>query len=301
MSPIAIVAAPSVLGLRPSGVQESAFSLLHTGLAERLGAQNVDVVPSHGYSDVRDPQDMVLNCDAIREYSSILGDVVARRLIEGQFLVVLGGDCSILLGTMLALRRRGRYGLVFFDGHSDFYSPETSPTGEAADMDLALVTGRGPTLLTNVEGLRPLVRDEDVVALGHRDAQEACGQGAPSLAKAQITSIDINMARTLGMAGSAAAALSVVTRETEGFWVHLDVDVLSDVEMPAVDYVMPGGLTFQELGEVLGPVVASPSAVGLQVTIFNPRLDPSGQLAVRLVKLLTTALRSRIANEQSPV
>ena len=61
---------------------------------------------------------------------------------------MLGGDCSILLGNLLALRRRGRYGLLFVDGHADFYHPEANPNGEAASMDLAFATGRGPEVLT---------------------------------------------------------------------------------------------------------------------------------------------------------
>lgn len=69
---------------------------------------------------------------------------------------MLGGDCSILLGNLLALRHRGRYGLFFIDGHADFYQPEASLTGEVADMDLAIASGRGPDVLTNIDGLKHL-------------------------------------------------------------------------------------------------------------------------------------------------
>jgi arginase len=85
---------------------------------------------------------------------------------------VLGGDCSILLGTMLALRRRGRYGLLYIDGDADFYQPEVNPLrGAASASDPAFATGRGPGVVTDIEGRRPLVRDEDVVVVfGCRDA-----------------------------------------------------------------------------------------------------------------------------------
>ena len=102
------------------------------------------------------------------------------------FPLVLGGDCSILIGCTLALRRQDRFGLFFIDGHADFYQPETSPTSEVADMDLAIVTGRGPEALTDIEGLRPLVRDEDVVAFGHRDAEERASYRSQELEKAAI-------------------------------------------------------------------------------------------------------------------
>ena len=115
-----------------------------------------------------------------------LADAVADVIGRGEFPILLGGDCSILLGSTLALRRRGRYGLLFIDGHADFYQPEANPNGEAASMDLAFATGHGPELLTNLEGLRPLVRDEDVVAFGFRDAQEQREYGSQPLPPAVL-------------------------------------------------------------------------------------------------------------------
>jgi len=75
---------------------------------------------------------------------------------------------AIVLGCLLALKRRGHYGLLFLDGHADFYQPEAEPNGEAASMDLALATSRGPAVITDLEGRRPLVREEDVVLRGGR-------------------------------------------------------------------------------------------------------------------------------------
>jgi len=62
----------------------------------------------------------------------------------GEFPIVRGGDCSIVLGCLLAIRRRGRHGLLFLDGHADFYQPEAEPSGEVASIDLALATAAGP-------------------------------------------------------------------------------------------------------------------------------------------------------------
>jgi arginase len=69
--------------------------------------------------------------------------------------------------------------------------------------------------------------------------------------------------------------------ELEGFWVHLDVDVLDDTLMPAVDHHHPGGLTWQEAVIVLRSVLQAPKVAGLDVTNFNPRLDPNRALAAR--------------------
>jgi hypothetical protein len=57
----------------------------------------------------------------------LLADQIEAILDNGEFPVVLGGDCSLLLGTALALRRRGRYGVLYIDGDADFYRPEVNP------------------------------------------------------------------------------------------------------------------------------------------------------------------------------
>ena len=65
-----------------------------------------------------------------------------------------------------SLKRRGRFGLLFIDGHADFYQPAANPNGEAASMDLAFATEYGPALLTDLEHRGPLVRPADTVAFG---------------------------------------------------------------------------------------------------------------------------------------
>src|SRR4029453_4318926 len=135
------------------------------------------------------PEATLRNPRGSAAYSVALGDVVERVIDMGEFPVVLGGDCSILLGCLLALRRRGRFGLLFLDGHGDFYQPEAEPDGEAASMELALVTGRGPVFVTDLEGRCPLVRDEDLAVLGRRDAEIAEAHGCQRIEDTAITVI----------------------------------------------------------------------------------------------------------------
>ena len=82
--------------------------------------------------------------------------------------------------------------------------------------------------------------------------------------------------------------------------MHLDVDVLDDALMPAVDYRHPGGLSWQEAAEILGGLLASDRARGLEVTIFNPRLDPGGGIARRLSDLLTSSVLRRPPGDEPP-
>ena len=287
----AIVEAPSHLGLRAEGVEALPNALLATGLAERLGARRAGRLAAPAYDPQIDPETRMLNPGGLRDYSPRLADAVGAVLDRGEFPIVLGGDCSILLGNALALRRRGRHGLLFLDGHADFYQPEAEPTGEAASMELALVTGRGPEIVTNLEGLRPLMGDEDVVVFGFRDAELSAAEGSQPLPPT-LRAIDLATVRERGVERAARDALAHLERKDgpAGFWIHLDADVLDDTIMPAVDYRLSDGLSWDELSGVLRAAVASARAVGLEITIFNPTLDPDGRIARRLVEALAAGL-----------
>ncbi|WP_119299936.1 arginase family protein [Dongia deserti] len=291
MPDFTIIEAPSHLGLRPGGVEHLPDALLNAGLARRLGARRHARLAVPPYDARRDLETNILNPARIRDFAIMLADIVGPVVARGSFPIVLGGDCSILLGNLLALRRSGRrYGLLFLDGHADFYQPEASPTGEAADMDLALSTGRGPALLTDIEGMRPLVRDADVAVLGPRDADQARQYGSQPLPP-KVFAQDLAEVRRIGAEEAARAAIEHLCRpEIDGFWIHLDVDVLDDAIMPAVGYRIPDGLSWEDLETILRAAMRSGRAAGINITIFEPPQDKDGSIARALVDSLARAL-----------
>lgn len=128
--PYAILEAPSTLGLATHGVERLPDQLLHLGLAERIHARHAERLAVPPKEPTPDPETGILNARAIAAWSPKLADAVEAVLTAGEFPVVLGGDCTIVLGSMLAFRRRGRYGLLFIDGNADFFQPEAEPNGE---------------------------------------------------------------------------------------------------------------------------------------------------------------------------
>ncbi len=282
MRPLALIDAPSGLGLRAAGVERLPEALHELSLLERVGGvESVDrvVVPA--------PREAagvagVLNAGRIRTFSIELAARVGTALDAGHFPLVLGGDCSILLGIALALRRRGRYGLAFLDGHADFYSPHAEQTGEVASMDLAIATGREPVELADIDGLRPYFREQDVAAVGVRDIKSALAEGSPDIRHTNVHVLDLEDLRRLGPREAALrTGSSFGTRGLAGYWVHLDADVLSDELMPAVDYRLADGLRADELTDLLAVLLASPMAAGLDVTVYNPSLDDDDLTAGR--------------------
>jgi arginase len=286
-----IIEAPSVLGLFPGGVERLPEALLEAGLADALGADHAGRVSARPYDSTRDPATGLRNPTGLRDYAHELADATGEVLNGGGIPIVLGGDCSILLGNLLALSRRGRFGLLFIDGHADFYQPAAEPHGEAASMDLALATGRGPSIVADLEGRGPLVLDDDVVQLGRRDAEEAEAAGSQRIEDTAITVIDLEAIRQRGPERAAHDALGRLRRpELAGVWIHLDCDVIDDAVMPAVDYRLPGGLSWDELETVIRVAIESGGVVGLEVTIFNPALDSDGHITRALVACLVRAL-----------
>lgn len=290
--PFAVLEAPSSLGLHAHGVERLPQALLNNGLADRLGAVHAGRVQAPRGDNQIDPETRTLNGQLIADWSPRLADAVGQVLDDGGFPIVLGGDCTILLGVLLALRRRGRYGLLFIDGHADFYDAFDNPDGEGASLELAFVTGRGPERLTNLEGLGPLVRDSDVVAFGFRDHEEQRQYRSPPVA-ADILSLDLPAIRRIGIAAAIAQATERLNRpELDGFVIHLDADSLPDELMPAVDAPVPGGgLTPDEVVAVLRAAIGTGRAVGLELTIYNPDRDPDGVAGRLFADIVAEGLR----------
>src|SRR5829696_5627295 len=299
MPQFAIIDAPSILGLRPTGVQYLPEALKAAGLMKKLKAEYEGRVLSLPYNPQRDKYTTLLNPDTIRAFSLQLAEKVISVLHKKQFPIVLGGDCSILIGNLLALKQMGssdssssRYGLFFIDGHADFYQPEASLTEEVADMDLAIVSGRGPDILTDIEGLKPLVLDQDVVVFGYRDGEQAASSGSQDVYETNMHVFDLKKVHTLGIAHAASLAIeNLMNNDLAGFWIHLDVDVLDDAIMPAVDYRLDGGgLSFSDMSELLKIILESGCAVGMNMTIFNPLLDVDGSITRRFVSSIVAGL-----------
>ena len=288
---VALIHAPTVLGLKPTGVETMPEALEAAGLADRLPVASRQVVQPPDQQEGWPKVDGIKNAQAVADYSVLLANAVQGAVELHHFPLVLGGDCSIVLGAMLGLKRLGAYGLFFMDGHADFYQPEASETGEVADMDLALATGRGPRILSDLEGRGPLVSDDHAVQFGQRDRRDTLNYGSRQISDTGIRVFELDEIRSLGLKPAVERALEIVgADELSGFWIHMDADVINDSDMPAVDYRLPGGMEFAQMSAVLRQLVVSGRVAGMSLSIFNPKLDKTGEIAGRLVQAVATGL-----------
>jgi arginase len=306
---IAVLDAPSNLGLRPPtatsvpGCGKAPGALRDQGLLARLGARDAGCLtpPRYDPGDWR-PGDGVCQADAVAWYTRRLADRIAAIVDGGEFPLVLGGDCAILLGAALAMRRMSArdelpYGLVYVDGHSDFRHPgNASYVGAAAGEGVALATGRGQPDLTNLDGLRPYLRDEHVVLLGIRARDEY----RLDLQAAGLAFRPVPQLRSDGAGRTAQWALQQLAG-CVGYWVHVDVDVLDPAVMPAVDAPDDGGIGYAELELLIAGLVGSPECLGMELTVFDPDYDPDGGYAQELVGAVVAGLGAGLGTADAQV
>lgn len=291
MVPRQVLYVETNLGLRPSGVERLGEVLLSLGLADRVGATVAGVLRAPAFVERRDPILGARNMPAVATLATQQADQIGAILDGGGFPLVLGGDDTVLLGCLLALKRRGSVGLVLLDGHTDYWDLPDG-TGELSDSDLWIATGHGPALIADLEGHGPLVAPEACVVYGHRDRAEQLEGGSQDVYREPMLVRNLAELRAAGTEDAANhAAAFLAAKELDRVWLHLDADCLDDALMPAVDWRIRDGLAPTEVVALARPLLQSGLIAGMDVTIYNPSLDSEGFPAGRaLLDVITQIL-----------
>jgi arginase len=295
---VTIIEAPSNLGLRPlrsnhePGAWRGPEALRNAGLHRALGTTKAIQLPRPQYRFEAQRGTRIRNGLEIRRFSQTLGTAVTGVLDAGSFPLVVGGDCTVLLGCLLGAKSAGPVGLIHVDGHSDFYHPGNydaqSRLGSAAGMDLALVTGRGEPLLASWNG-QPLVEDAYVVQIGERDELDP-DYDYRDIAATRIRRFPVRHVLRAGIDETVTRALASADGERRRLWVHIDLDVLDKSVMPAVDSPGSPGFDFAQLAALISRLLASGRIMGMDVAIYDPEFDPSGRYARAIVDCMSRAL-----------
>jgi len=289
-----VVGALSNVGARP--YEDGAARDLHLapdvlrerGLITRLGAIDMGDVVAPAYLDFSKPLHRARNEAQVAAYSRLLGRRVAAATAQGEFGLVVGGDCSVVLACLLGARKKAGagLGLVYIDAHADYAVDEESESGAVGTMALALATGRGRSPLANLAGAASLVDTGHAALIGRRD-DAVEWPAAATLASSAILEVPSAQLRSDDWLELAALTLDRVAGPAcRGFWIQLDVDVLNPVIMRAVDSPEPGGPSAAELVRFMSPLVRHSKALGLSLTSYDPALDPDRSCARQLVSLL---------------
>ncbi len=269
---------------KPGGTELAPDALRQAGVAEALGARDAGDLAVRIVGTERDPASGIVGYPTVVTTGQGIRDGLAPLVSGAEFVTVLGGCCALIPGVAAALRDSadGPLGLAYIDGHMDTYTTTTSPTGEAADMPIAMVAGAVDPELTGL-GQSPLIAPSRIALLAHRDRDEAIGYGAPMPEDLGIEishDCDAVQADPAWIGGHTAEQLSA---DDGRFWLSIDVDVLSSEAFPATPVKQPGGLSARELIELARPLAQHPACIGVSVLCYDVDMDDAESSGARTV------------------
>lgn len=273
---------------RSGGTEFAPGTLRELGIAEALGAEDVGDLDVSIRGEERDPDTGILGSPDVLKTTVAIRAVVADQVSRGGRPLLLGGCCAELPGALAGARDAfGEVGLVHLDGHLDLYDGSTSPTGEAADMPVSVALGLGPAAWVEACGGASTAPERTAI-VGYRDKEESLryGMRQPEQFDPPLVHRSVDDIRAEGP-GEAAERVAAEIGAAAPFWLHFDVDVLDQDVFPATDYLMPGGMTWDELRAVITPLLASPALVGASLACYNPEKDPDRACGRSLVAALS--------------
>ena len=269
-SPVHLLEAGIVTEQRYAGAG-SAPAALGGAMAERLAPAKRVKIPFN-------PRERWLT--AARESCRTLADAVTASLSAHALPVVIGGECTLVAGTITgALAVERDLALIYFDAHGDFNTLATTPSHYVGGMCLAHVCGRhvAPLLWPGVR----TIADDHVALVGARelDAGEARNLDTSRVRRIRFDSEQADAAGLLAFA------------RRRPVWIHVDIDVVDPSGMPAVASPVGGGPSLAALSEVLRSVATVSEVRGIELCGYDPTKDPTGRLAGPLAELMAVAVQ----------
>lgn len=275
--------------LRYADVNERLSDLGHE--VHDLGDINVIIPETSHYGD---PHAKYLK--EIADACNHLAQMVVRITEEGRTPLVLGGDHSIAMGTVSGMsesfRRHGKkLGLIWFDAHADFNTPQISPSGNVHGMPMAAISGYGPKELTHIFGFAPKVQPQNIAMIGIREVDRAERELVKQSGIRVFTMKDIDRR---GIGAVMDEALSIVTNSTDGFSATLDADFLDPYESPGVATPVRGGADYREAHLAMEMLADTKKMVSFEITEINPILDVQNKTAHFGMELILSAFGKEI-------
>lgn len=219
-----------------------------------------------------------------------------RAMKAGAIPIMLGGDHSMAIGSIAGVasyyrKKEKRIGLMWFDAHADMNTPETTPSGNIHGMPFAVVLGMGAPELTEIAGFVPMVDPKVSVLIGARSIDETERQ---TVIESGVRVFSMRELDERGMSAVMEEALSIVTNDTIGFHVSLDMDFFDPDYAPGVGTRVSGGTTYREGHLAMEKIADSGRLTSLDLVEINPVLDSANRTAEFGVELICSALGKKI-------
>lgn len=293
---IALIGAPSSAAAFSPGPEKAPGALRSAGLVGRLQSAGFEVTD---YGDCAPRQfaddEEHRRARNLTEIVAGLNDLKARAEIavkSGALVLVLGGDCAQVVGLLTGARRYYKHiNLLWVDRDADLNTPATTPSGRIDGMVVAHIIGKGAPELVRFWGEPPLVREPDVTLFGlaRLDPPEQ-----EFLSRSPLRHVKADDIQARGATAVASDTLNHLHADRREFVLHVDLDVISQEDFPAVVVPASGGLSYEDVRAALKEIVRHKSLIGLDIAQFNPDKDANGDCAKKVVDLLVEALSTRL-------
>ncbi|WP_232688419.1 arginase [Halobacterium zhouii] len=297
--PVQIIGAPMDYGADRRGVDMGPSAIRYADLAQKLRSAGVDPSDSGDLlvprAEERDPGDEAAKfLPEIEDVCSRLADEVAGAIAEDNLPLVLGGDHAVAIGSIAGSARDADVGVVWFDAHGDFNTPESSPSGNVHGMPLAAALGQGDFAempWANAPGLS----EENVALVGLRKLDD---HERRAIRDSDMTAFPMSEIDERGITAVTEDALDVASAGTDGVHVSFDVDWLDPDEAPGVGTPVRGGATYREAHAALEAVAERHRSDGvlrsMELVEVNPILDDTNRTADIAAELAASAMGKRI-------
>ena len=296
---VGLIGAPTSAGAFAPGQEDAPGALRDAGLVAGLLDAGVEVVdlgdtpPFRWRSDRAEP--LAMNVGAVRAAALAVADKAAAALERELMPLVLGGDCTTELGTVLGWQRhRDSTSLLYFDPHPDLNTPETAPDGAFDWMGMAHMLGEPGARreLVDLGGRAPALASGDVLVFGYSEARTTAGE-RDAIARRGIRVIEQAEVQR-DPAGAAARALAWAG-ERASFLLHLDTDSIDFADLPLAENTDRNvGLSFEEVATALDVLLSSPRLAALTITEINPHHgEPDGATLRAFIERFVSAFAAR--------
>jgi arginase len=232
----------------------------------------------------------------IAEVSAKLADETAAAIAEGAVPLVIGGDHSLVAGSLAGAARHFRalgepVGCIYLDTHGDLHTPATSLSGNVHGMPLAHLLGHGDERFRSIAGATPALSPKNLALVGIRDLDEP---ERVAIREWGITCFTMRDIDEFGLREVMRRAIAVATSSSNRLWVSCDMDWVDPSDAPGVGTPVRGGATYREAQLAMEMIADSGKLVGLDIVETNPVLDERNRTAELAVQLAMSAFGHRI-------
>ncbi|MHA2073330.1 MAG: arginase family protein [Candidatus Hodarchaeales archaeon] len=286
---LSLIEVPFHLGKERVGMGLGPIKIMKSGIIQDLLDYGHDI----RIEAVRYDKQFEKELNAIVDLNNRLKAIVEKVMIDGYFPLILGGNCNTCFGTLAGLNSSNT-GIIWFDAHGDFNTPETTPSGFLDGMPLAIATGQCyRDIWSQIADIDP-VNESFILHIGERDLDP---EERILLMSTNITVISSSELKETNLSDVLVPSVKDLKTRINDVYLHIDIDVLDPQEAPGVDYRSPNGLSSDKLDKIIKMIAENLPIKAAAITAYNPKHEENDK-TLNVIRNLIVQLPGILSNSQ---